>query len=198
MKTLPPLDQIAIRPLADDVEAELCARMMELSEPWLSLGTGYRALFDLMQNPARERYVAWLDNRIAGFVVINMCGTLVSYIQTLCVAPGNRASGIGRLLMAHAEMRIFRDTPNVFLMVSDFNAAARRFYERLGYLTIGEVPELLVAGRSEILMRKTSRPDARTPDKLKGLRLIVREWCDAPGARHAHAEALAGKKRHHR
>ena len=158
MKTLPPLGRVAIRPLADDAEAELCARMMEFSEPWMSLGTGYRTLFDLMRNPSRERYVASLDNRIAGFVVINMSGTLAGYIQTICVAPGNRASGIGRLLMAHAETRIFRDTPNVFLMVSDFNAAARRFYERLGYRTIGEIPEYLVAGRSEILMRKTRGP----------------------------------------
>jgi len=158
MKTLPLLDQIAIRPLADDAEAELCARMMDLSEPWLSLGTGYRALFDLMRNPARERYVASLDNRIAGFVVINMSGSLTGYIQAICVAPGSRASGIGRQLMAHAETRIFRDTPNVFLMVSDFNAAARRFYERLGYRAIGEIPEYLVAGHSEILMRKTCGP----------------------------------------
>jgi ribosomal protein S18 acetylase RimI-like enzyme len=158
MKTVPPLDQIAIRPLADDTEAEFCARMMKLSEPWLSLGTGFRALFDLMRNPARERYVASLDNRIAGFVAINMSGTLAGYIQTICVAPGNRAAGIGRLLMAHAETRIFRDTPNVFLMVSDFNFTARRFYERLGYRTIGEIPEFLVAGHSEILMRKTRGP----------------------------------------
>src|SRR5882724_11795047 len=158
MKTLPLLDQIAIRPLADHAEAELCARMMDLSEPWLSLGTGYRALFDLMRNPARERYVASPDNRIAGFVVINMSGSLTGYRQGICVAPGSGASGIGRLLMAHAETRIFRDTPNVFLMVSDFNAAARRFYERLGYRTIGEIPEYLVAGRSEILMRKTRGP----------------------------------------
>ena len=158
MKTLPLLEQIAVRPLADDAEAELCARMMELSEPWLSLGTGYRALFDLMRNPARERYVASLDNRIAGFVVINLSGSLAGYIQAICVAPGSRASGIGRLLMAHAETRIFRDTPNVFLMVSDFNAAARGFYERLGYRAIGEIPEYLVAGRSEILMRKTRGP----------------------------------------
>ena len=76
----------------------------------------------------------------------------------ICVAPEYRTSGIGRLLMAHAETRIFRDTPNVFLMVSDFNAAARRFYERLGYRAIGEIPEYLVAGRSEILMRKTRGP----------------------------------------
>jgi len=155
---MPPLDQVAIRPLADDMEAELCARMMGLSEPWLSLGTGYRALLDLMRNPARERYVASLRERIAGFVVINMSATLAGYIQTICVAPEYRTSGIGRQLMAHAETRIFRDTPNVFLLVSDFNAAARRFYERLGYRAIGEIPEYLVAGRSEILMRKTRGP----------------------------------------
>ncbi len=160
MKTrvLPQLDQIAIRPLAGDAEAEFCARVMEQSEPWISLGTGYRALFDLMRNPARERYVAALADRIAGFVVINMSGTLAGYIQTICVAPGNRASGIGRLLMSHAETRIFRDAPNVFLMVSDFNSAARRFYAGLGYLEIGEIPEYLVAGHSEILMRKTRGP----------------------------------------
>jgi len=158
MKTLPPLDRIAIRPLAHDAEAEFCARMMEQSEPWQSLGTAYDALFDLMRNPARERYVATLDSRIAGFVVINMSGTLAGYIQTICVAPGNRSSGIGKLLMTHAEARIFRDTPNVFLMVSDFNASARRFYERLGYQSIGAIPEYLIAGRAEILMRKTAGP----------------------------------------
>lgn len=141
--------------------------MMELSEPWVALGTGYRALFDLMRNPARERYVASLDNRTAGFAVINMSGTLAGYIQTICVAPGNRAAGIGRKLVTYAETRIFRDTPNVFLMVSDFNTAARRFYERLGYRTIGEIPEYLVAGRSEILMRKTRGPIRGYPAGLK-------------------------------
>jgi ribosomal protein S18 acetylase RimI-like enzyme len=155
MKTLPP---IAIRPLADDAEAEICARMMERSEPWRSLGTTYGALFDLMRNPARERYVAAPDQRIAGFVVISMTGTLAGYIQSICVAPGNRSSGIGRLLMTHAEARIFRDAPNVFLMVSDFNVAAREFYDRLGYQTIGAIPEYLIAGHAEILMRKTVGP----------------------------------------
>ena len=158
MKTVPPLDQIAIRPLADDAEAECCARMMELSEPWLSLGTSHGALFDLMRNPVRERYVASLANRVAGFIVINMSGALAGYIQTICVAPGNRGSGIGSSLMLHAETRIFRDTPNVFLLVSDFNFAARQFYERLGYRVIGEIPEFVVPGHSEILMRKTSGP----------------------------------------
>jgi ribosomal protein S18 acetylase RimI-like enzyme len=87
-----------------------------------------------------------------------MSGTLAGYIQTICVAPEYRTSGIGRQLMAQAETRIFRETPNAFLMVSDFNAEARRFYERLGYRAIGEIPEYLVAGRSEILMRKTRGP----------------------------------------
>jgi len=158
MKIRHPPDRITIRPLTDDAEAEFCAALMEHSEPWLSLGTGHRALLDLMRNAARERYVASLDSRIAGFVVINMSGPLAGYIQTICVAPEDRSAGIGRELMAHAEARIFRETANVFLMVSDFNTAARGFYERLGYRAIAEIPEFLIAGRAEILMRKTRGP----------------------------------------
>ena len=71
MKALAPLDRITIRPLADDAEAEVCARMMGHSGPRQSLGTGYSALFDLMRNPARERDVATLDHRIAGLVTTN-------------------------------------------------------------------------------------------------------------------------------
>lgn len=32
------------------------------------------------------------------------------------------------------------------------------FYARHGYLEIGRLPDLLVAGRDEILMRKTTSP----------------------------------------
>ena len=72
--------------------------------------------------------------------------------------PQARAKGMGRLLMEHAEALIFRDSPNVFLFVSDFNAPARAFYERLGYRQAGELPDFLIAGRSEVLMRKTRGP----------------------------------------
>jgi len=65
---------------------------------------------------------------------------------------------LGRQLIAFAEERIFRESPNVFLCVSSFNSDARRLYERLGYELIGELRDYLVRGSSELLMRKTIGP----------------------------------------
>ena len=66
--------------------------------------------------------------------------------------------GVGRRLLAFAEERIFRESPNVFLCVSSFNAGARRLYLRLGYELIGELKDYIVRGHSELLMRKTRGP----------------------------------------
>jgi len=57
-----------------------------------------------------------------------------------------------------AEARIFRDSPNVFMCVSSFNANAFRLYQRLGYEVVGELRDYLVRGHSEILLRKTRGP----------------------------------------
>lgn len=141
-----------------EADAEPCAKMMQVSEPWITLDTGYQTLLDVMRNPARDRFVATAGGQIAGFVVVNMTTPLSGYIQAICVASNARAKGLGRLLMEHAEAWIFRESPNVFLFVSDFNAPARAFYERLGYRQAGELPDFLVAGRSELLMRKTRGP----------------------------------------
>ena len=90
--------------------------------------------------------------------MLNMKGAFVGYIQTVCVAPECRGRGIGTLLVRFAEERVFRDTPNVFLCVSSFNADARRLYERLGYALVGELTDYLVRGHAELLMRKTLGP----------------------------------------
>ena len=95
---------------------------------------------------------------LVGFLIINMAGAFAGYIQTVCVAPQRRGLGIGARLVAFAEERIFRESPNVFLCVSSFNSGARRLYERLGYRVVGELPDYVVRGHSEILMRKTLGP----------------------------------------
>jgi len=57
--------------------------------------------------------------------------------------------------MEELERRAFRTWPNVFLCVSDFNLGAYEFYRRLGYQEVGLLPDLLLPGRGEVLMRKT-------------------------------------------
>ena len=149
---------LTIRPLGEDADARRCARLMSSSEPWITLGRGYEESLALLNDPTRESYVARLGNEFVGFVILSMAGAFTGYIQTICVGPEYQSRGIGRELIAFAEKRIWRDSPNVFMCVSDFNPRARRLYERLGYRVVGELTDYVVKGRSEILMRKSKGP----------------------------------------
>lgn len=152
---------IAIVRLDPAVHAESCVEMMCTSEPWLTLGRTRQSALAVFSSPGRETHVALRGDRLVGFVVLCMEGAFVGYIQTLCVATDCRGQGIGSGLIAFAEKRIFAQTPNVFICVSSFNTAAKRLYLRLGYEIVGELRDYVVAGHSEILLRKTIGPLTR-------------------------------------
>ena len=131
---------------------------MSESEPWRTLGRSYATCLDRLRDESRERYVAAIGPALAGFVVLNLKGAFVGYVQSICVAPERRGRGVGTSLLRFAEERIFRESPNVFICVSDFNDGARRLYERLGYRLVGELADFIVRGHSELLLRKTRGP----------------------------------------
>jgi [ribosomal protein S18]-alanine N-acetyltransferase len=142
----------------DNSEAELCARLMATSEPWLTLGRSYEASLAIVRDPTREVYLARDSDGLAGFVILCLTGAFVGYIQTVAVQPERRGQGVGSKLLQFAEERIFADFPNVFMCVSSFNREAQRLYQRMGYAVIGELTDYIVAGHSEILLRKTIGP----------------------------------------
>lgn len=150
--------ETTIRPIQGQEEIDVCARMMAGSEPWITLQRDYDASVQTLTSPGKEVYVAAGGKEIQGFIILNMQGSFIGYIQSIGVAPEWRSRGIGRRLIATAEERIFREAPNVFICVSSFNPGAQRFYRRLGYETIGEIRDFIVRGHSEILLRKTIAP----------------------------------------
>jgi ribosomal-protein-alanine N-acetyltransferase len=93
-----------------------------------------------------------------GFLILTLAGPFPGYVQTVCVSPEHRRRGVGTQLLEFAEARIFGKSPNVFLCVSSFNVDARRLYERLGYVLVGELKDYLVTGHGELLFRKTRGP----------------------------------------
>ena len=147
-----------IRPLASESERERCAQMMSVSDPWITLGRTYDNCLESLRKGPAEIYVAIDGDEVRGFICLMMAGALVGYIRIICIDPGYRGHGLGTQLVAFAEDRIFRESPNVWLFVTSFNTRARALYERLGYEVIGEVPDYIVRGCSEILMRKTTGP----------------------------------------
>jgi len=150
------VDGLRIARLASNVEADECARLMSGSEPWVSLRTSCEQSLERILDPTREVYVARVDGEFVGFVVLVPGATFVGYIQSVVTEPDWRGKGIGTSLMTFAEERIFRENPNVFILVSSTNTRAMALYERLGYSAIGELDDFIVVGDSEILMRKSA------------------------------------------
>lgn len=152
------MSDIKIRAFESAADAQWAARTMAASEPWVTLATDYERSLKLLGNETRERYLARVSDEPAGFLVISMQGAFVGYVQLLGVGEKFRGQGVGKSLIEFAEQRIFRETPNVFICVSDFNKDAQVFYAKLGYQRVGELKDFIIAGHSEILLRKSIGP----------------------------------------
>jgi len=138
--------------------------MLSVSEPWRTLGYGaqdWDKLFTIVAGPPRESYVIESDGQPSGLAVVRRHFLFGDYLELLAVSPAQRERGLGRVLLDHVEEQTFARGNNLFACVSDFNADARRFYQRQGYVEVGSLPNLLIDGRDEILLRKTTGP-ART------------------------------------
>jgi ribosomal protein S18 acetylase RimI-like enzyme len=76
------------------------------------------------------------------------------YLKQIGVHPEYANAGLGRLLLAEAERRTRAAADDLFLLTSDFNTAARRFYTRHGYQQIGAIPDYVINGFTELIFRK--------------------------------------------
>ena len=152
------MSEFRVRAFEAHADAEWAAATMARCEPWVTLGIGYEHSLKLLGNDKRERYLAEEGAQRAGFLMISMQGAFVGYVQLLGVAESCRGRGVGKALIDFAEQRIFRETPNVFICVSDFNLDAQGFYAKLGYQRVGELKDFIIAGHSEILLRKSIGP----------------------------------------
>lgn len=147
-----------IRRVRAEAHIHECATIMASSEPWLTLGRSYDEIRARLNRSDREVYAAFSGDTLLGFVVVLMTGAFVGYVQTIAVKVDARNRGVGSTLLAFAEERIWRESPNVFICVSSFNPRARALYERRGYGVVGELFDFIVRGHSEILLRKTIGP----------------------------------------
>lgn len=136
--------------------------MLSLSEPWRTLGyttQDWDKLFAIIEaGEPRQSYVIEGDGQPGGLAVVRQQFLFGDYLELLAISPAQRGRGLGRLLLTHVEEQTFARAKNLFACVSDFNTDARRFYERQGYAEVGRLENFLVAGRDEILLRKTIGP----------------------------------------
>jgi [ribosomal protein S18]-alanine N-acetyltransferase len=141
-------------------DGAMVIRMLADSDPWKRLGytaKHWERLFTPLP-PGREGYVIEQNGMVAGLALLRRQFLFGDYLELLAIAPSTQRQGLGRALLNHLERVVFTRSTNLFVCVSDFNTSAREFYERNGYREVGPLPDLLMPGTSELLLRKTSGP----------------------------------------
>ncbi len=142
---------------ATEEERIWSARLMASTEPWITLGRGFDVCRALALDPAYLTLVARRGGVPRGFVRIHPKGVAGSpYVASIAVEESERGRGVGKALLEETERR-FPKARYVFVCVSSFNPRARALYERHGYRLVGELPDYVIDGASELLMAKRLR-----------------------------------------
>lgn len=151
-------DKFMTRITTDPKDFAICAEMMAETDPWITLEMDFDQCMKAFEGNFKEIYVVESGQEIAGFVILQICGTFSGYIQTICIGKKYRGKGFGRKLLQFCEERILKFSPNVFICVSSFNKGAIKLYYDFGFKLIGEMDNFVKQGFSELLLRKTVGP----------------------------------------
>ena len=105
----------------------------------------------------KEIYVALNQNdKCIGFmgIVENGCFGNFQYLSILSVKKRYRNKEVGKLLLNKFEQMGFKKADRIFVLCSDFNVAAQKFYKRNDYFECGKIRDLFKKGISEHLFVK--------------------------------------------
>lgn len=141
------------------------AKMMAATDPWITLGMNYHDCLAAFNGECKEVYIVEMENVMAGFIILQVCGTFNGYVQSICVDKKYRNHGLGKILVKFAEERIYQNSPNVFICVSSFNEGAAKLYYSLGFEKIAVLKDFIKIGFDELLLRKTIGPRLRYNQK---------------------------------
>ena len=91
-----------------------------------------------------------------GFVWYSLVGAFgrSPYLKQIGIHPDFTGIRIGRQLLAFFEEDCKKFSNQLFLLVSDFNIGAQKFYKRHGYEHIGTIPNYVLPDVSEFIYHK--------------------------------------------
>jgi GNAT superfamily N-acetyltransferase len=103
--------------------------------------------------------LAEAEGRLAGLAWYLRDGSfgLGGYLKLMAVLPEAQDQGAGRALLTAFEAEVAAVSAHGFLLCSDFNQAAQRFYERHGWSRVGALPALVLADVAELIYWKRLR-----------------------------------------
>jgi ribosomal protein S18 acetylase RimI-like enzyme len=99
------------------------------------------------------------DGKAVGFAWFHPSGTFANggYLRLIALEPGREGRGLGAALLDEMEKRVAALSEHMFLLCSDFNTAARRFYKARGYQEVGSLQGFVLPDVAEIICWKKLR-----------------------------------------
>ena len=147
---------VTIELTANPDDFAICARIMSITDPWVTLAMSYQQCLKAFEGAFKEIFVLKNEGTIIGFVIIQTHGTFKGYIQTVCINATHRGLGYGTQILQFCQERILKYSPNIFICVSTFNHGAIQLYAKFGFEPVGELKDFVKKGFTELLMRKTA------------------------------------------
>jgi ribosomal protein S18 acetylase RimI-like enzyme len=123
-----------------------------------------QALAFLSEGLTKEEVYVALDTNgdCLGYIWFTLNGAFsrFPYVRNIAIKKRHRGKGIGKQLLSFFEEKGFNASSTVFLLVSNFNTKAQKFYREMGYQEIGRIPDLVRGGVTEhIMMKKKKEQD---------------------------------------
>lgn len=136
------------------------AKIISTSEAWIRYGINYDIAIGLFEKMEDTICVAEINGQIVGFITLKIdgVGNIGAYVRMVAVAEPYRGQEIGGQLIDYITNLAFQKTPNIFLICSVDNVKAQHLYEKIGFVKVGILPDLVISGYDEILYRKTAGP----------------------------------------
>lgn len=99
------------------------------------------------------------DARLCGLARVQLDGQFGQggYLKLIALLPGHEGRGLGTALLRAVEREVLLASQNLFLLTSDFNVGAQRFYQREGYELVGRLPDFARPGIAELVYWKRLR-----------------------------------------
>ena len=144
----------------EDVPAVIDLDQKSFSLPWPE--RSFR--FELTANPASRCWVAELEGRIVGMIVVWLIID-EAHVATLATHPDFRRQGIGTQLLSHALRDMIEEgARSSFLEVRESNTSAQDMYRKFGYQASGRRPRYYKDNNEDAILMNL--------DSLKAERLI--------------------------
>jgi ribosomal protein S18 acetylase RimI-like enzyme len=124
-------------------------------DPWRSLGYTAPGLARWLGRRARSGQVLVTGRppQVDAVVVVQPDVLLGDFIALLAVRPERAGQGIGRALIDHVARATFKRRRWLYVSSDLANRPAARFYRKVGFRAVARIPDLVRAGRTEVLWR---------------------------------------------